>query len=182
VAQTKTLITAEELSKIAGDRRVELVYGELQDMTPIGVTHGKIALRLGGQLDSFLMKTKLGIAGVEIGVVLARDPDLVRAPDICFISASRLAPSALAGFFEGAPDLAIEVLSPSDRASEVQRKVQEYLQAGCQLVWVVDPESKTVTAFLPSGEARVYRGGQAVPGDPVLPGFSFQPGALFDPD
>lgn len=176
------MITAEQLMKVAGDRRVELVYGELQDMTPVGYPHGRITVRLGRLLDSFAEEKKLGGVLNECGVVLARNPDVVRAPDICFISASRLAPLTPTGFFEGAPDLAVEVLSPDDRASEVQKKIQEYLQAGCQLVWVVDPESKTVTAYLPSGDAQVYRGPESVPGDPVLSGFSFQPDALFNLD
>jgi Uma2 family endonuclease len=182
VGQTKTLITAEELPKIAGDRRVELVYGELRDMTPIGIEHAGLVARLLSWIVLLVDRRKLGLAGPELGCVLSRDPDVVRAPDISFISSSRLPSRQESGFFNGAPDLAVEVLSPSDTASEVQQKVQEYLQAGAKLVWIVDPQTKAVTAYEPSGNAHVYRGGEAVPGDPVLPGFSFQPDALFDPD
>ncbi len=181
MADTKVLITAEQLFELAEDKRVELVRGELVEITPIGVQHFRIVRLLLRQLDNFVTAGDLGEVGPELGFVLARNPDIVRGPDIAFISSRRVAPPDHRGFYEGPPDLAVEVLSPSDKASEVQQKVQDYLQFGTRLVWVVDPHTRTVTAYQPSGDARVYSGDEAVPGGDVLPGFSLRVAHLFRP-
>ena len=170
-------MTAEQLPESAGDRRTELVRGELVEMSPVGGPHGRIVIRLGSRLDSFVSQRKLGAVATEFGVILRRKPDTVRAPDLCFIAAGRTIPRR--GFFQGAPDLAVEVVSPEDRASELQEKVREYLAAGSRLVWLVDPQSETVTVYRPSGDAHVYSGNEEVSGEPVLPGFSFRPADLF---
>lgn len=81
---------------------------------------------------------------------------------------------------EGAPDLAVEVVSPDDRVVDIQQKIREYLHCGTRLVWLVDPRSKTITAYDPSGDAHVYAGDEPVPGGDVLPGFSFRPSELFE--
>ncbi len=158
---------------------MELVRGELVEMTPVNYPHSRLVPRLAGWMDSFVEQWKLGAVGIALGFILSRDPDVVRAPDIYFLSASKLNQVNPESFFEGAPDLAVEVLSPDDRASAVQEKVREYLAAGARLVWVADPRSKTVTAYQPSGEARVYSGNEEVTGEDVLPGFSFRPADLF---
>ena len=118
-------MTAEQLPESAGDRRTELVRGELVEMSPVGGPHSLIVLRLGSWLYSFVTQRKLGFAGTELGVILRRKPDTVRAPDLYFIAAARRVPAR--GFFDGAPDLAVEVVSPEDRASELQEKIREYL-------------------------------------------------------
>ena len=179
MAETRTLITAEQLPAIAGSRRVELVRGELVEMSPVGGEHSELTVLLASRILSFVRKRKLGTVGTERGFVLFRDPDVVRAPDVHFVSTVRESPADRKGFFPGAPDLAVEILSPDDKASAVQEKIREYLTAGTRLVWLVDPQSETVTAYHPSGEARVYAGEQAVPGEDVLPGFSFRPADLF---
>jgi Uma2 family endonuclease len=178
MAETQTLITAEQLLAMGNNRRFELVRGELVEMTPIGLEHFRVAGRLQARISTFVESRRLGIAGQELGCILSRNPDIVRAPDVAFLSSPRVTPGS-EKFFEGAPDLAVEVLSPDDRAAEIQQKVREYLGAGAQLVWIVDPRSKTVTAYLPSGGAHLYAGNEPVPGDPVLPGFSFLPSELF---
>jgi Uma2 family endonuclease len=131
------------------------------------------------RIGPFVEQHQLGLAGAELGCVLSRSPDVVRAPDVAFVSAARLTTLQEERFFEGAPDLAVEVLSPNDKASEIQEKIREYLAAGARLVWIVDPQSQTVTAYRPSGNARFYSGDQEVSGEDVLPGFSFRPSALF---
>jgi len=182
MASTKTLVTAQQLLEMGSDARFELVCGELVPMSPIGKYHGHIVLRLGSWLVTFVEQRKLGWFGTERGFILARDPDVVRAPDVYFLARHREPPGKDLGFCDGAPDLAVEVLSPSDTASEVQVKVQEYLSAGTQLVWVVDPRSETVTAYHPSGKAHLYSGDQDVTGEEVLPGFSFRCRDLFEID
>ncbi|MGH8246888.1 MAG: Uma2 family endonuclease, partial [Gammaproteobacteria bacterium] len=133
---------------------------------------------LGSWLIAFVKERKLGHVGTECGFILARNPDVLRAPDIHFIALARLGPEA-SGFFVGAPDLAVEVASRHDKVGELQKKIREYLTAGTRLVWLVDPRSETVTAYHPSGDARVYSGDPEVPGEDVVPGFSFRPAVLF---
>jgi Uma2 family endonuclease len=180
MADTKVLMTAEQLLELPRERRVELVRGELVDMAPVSIDHGDTVGLLQELIGPYVRSRKLGRVGPEIGFVLARNPDIVRAPDIAFVRAERLTQRKPKGFYEGPPDLAVEVLSPDDTASEVQQKVQDYLLHGTRLVWVVDPHSKTVTAYQPSGEAHVYSGDEAVPGGEVLPGFSLRPADLFN--
>ena len=119
------------------------------------------------------MEHRLGVcAGADGGVRLKPDPDTVRAPDVSFVRAERIPSGGLAaGYWPGAPDLAVEVLSPSDRYPEVQRKVQEYLDAGTWLVWVVDPESRTATVFHPGGRSIFLDCDGVLDGGAVLPGF-----------
>lgn len=179
MSETKVLITAEQLPEIARGRRVELVRGEVVEMAPVGLDHIRIVGLLISWIVPFVRERKLGVAGPELGCVLARNPDLVRAPDIAFVSKARWSGKAGEKFLEGAADLAVEVVSPSDKASEMQQKIDEYLAAGTRLVWLVDPQSRTVTAYHPSGDAHLYRGNQEVPGENVLPGFSFRPADLF---
>ena len=179
MAETSTLITAEQLREMAQDQRVELVRGQLVEMPPRGWEEGTIVPLLVSWLVPFVMERKLGQVNCGLGFILARNPDLVRGPDIALISAARLAGAPARGFFAGAPDLAVEVVSPLARVSEMQRKIREYLNAGSRLVWLVDPLSETVTAYHPSGDAHVYSGTQEVTGEDVLPGFSFRAADLF---
>jgi len=182
MGELKTLMTAEQIPLAAATRRAELVRGEVIEMSPVGRPHGRIVLRLGSLLLAHVSPRNLGEAGTEVGFVLARNPDTVRAPDVSFVSTARLASAPADGFFPGAPDLAVEVLSPEDRASEIQEKTREYLAAGSRLVWIVDPQTETVIAYRPSGDARIYSGADEVSGEDVLPGFSFRPTDLFHLD
>ena len=154
---TKTLVTADELLRLPrGTARYELVNGELSQMSPSGHVHGKVAARVGAKLVSFVESQGLGEAyAAETGFLLRHDPDTVRAPDAAFVSSATLAAREIpdAGFFPGAPDLAIEVVSPSDAYTEVEQKVSEWLEAGTQVVVVLDPRRKT---------GRVYRSGSEV--------------------
>lgn len=148
-------------------------------MSPVGLPHAFLAIRLGSWLDSFVSGKRLGRVASELGCVLFRNPDVVRAPDVCFISAARLMTAAQQGFFEGAPDLVVEILSPDDRASDVLEKVRQYLEAGARLVLVADPQTQTVSVHHPSGDAHVYSGTDEVSGGDAFPGFSFRPSDLF---
>lgn len=180
MASTKTLVTAQQLLEMGSDARFELVCGELVPMSPVNRDHGSIVFILASWLVPFVKQHRLGWFGTERGFILAHDPDVVRAPDVYFLARHRESPGKGVGFFDGAPDLAVEVLSPSDKATEVQVKVHEYLSAGTQIVWVVDPRSETVTAYHPSGKAHVYSGDQIVTGEDVLSGFSFRCRDLFE--
>jgi Uma2 family endonuclease len=176
---TTTLMTAEQLLLRAGDGRAELVRGELVELMPVGLLHFRLVGRLLSWLVVLIDTHKLGMAGTELGVVLARNPDVVRAPDICFLSKGRVPHPTSTRFFEGAPDLAIEVLSPDDRPGKTAEKIREYLEAGTRQVWIVDPDAATVTVHLPGGVSHTYSGDLEVSGGDILPGFLFRPADLF---
>jgi Uma2 family endonuclease len=142
-----TITTAQELLKATGLGRCELVRGQLKMMSPAGFEHGAIVAQITGPFQVFVRQHDLGIVtGAETGFYIERDPDTVRAPDLGFLKKDRLPESRVRAFFPGAPDLAVEVVSPDDRKREVLAKVQNWLETGCTLVWVVDPDKRTLVA------------------------------------
>ncbi|MBI4786214.1 MAG: Uma2 family endonuclease [Chloroflexi bacterium] len=182
IVQTR-LVTAEELERMPQhDEHVELVKGEIIRMTPAGHEHGEIALAIGSLVREFVRKHRLGkVYAAETGFVLARDPDIVRTPDAAFVSAARAArQTRRQGFFDGAPDVAVEVVSPEDTVEEVDAKVLKYLQAGTQLVWVVHPRTKTITAYRSLDNIRVLTMTDTLDGSDVLPGFAVAVGEIFE--
>jgi Uma2 family endonuclease len=133
-------MTADRLFGIKDDGfRYELVNGELRKMTPSGFNHGKVVARLTALLTLYVESNRLGaVLGAETGFKLASDPDTVRAPDIAFVKRERiLATGETEKFCPGPPDLAVEVLSPSDTVYEVEDKVTGWLAPGTTTVWVV---------------------------------------------
>jgi Uma2 family endonuclease len=175
---TRTLLTGEDLLKMRdGEKSYELVRGELIEMPPPGIVHGRRASRIAWLLEGFVQQNDLGIVCVESGFYIERDPDTVRGPDVMFFSRDRLDPDAeIEGYPELPPDLAVEIVSPSDSLQSILEKVEEYLRAGVRLVWVVYERSKSVTVY-PS-EVTLDEEDSLEGGD-VLPGFSVQVSALF---
>ena len=175
-------VTAEELFDLPDDgMRHELVEGELRSMTPAGMEHGRVALRLGARVLAHVEENSLGeVYAAETGFLLRRDPDTVRAPDVAFVAVDRLPPSSGGGFAELAPDLVVEVVSPSDRASEVASKAAMWLDAGVRLVWVVDPQARLSAVHHPGGLVTVLREDGTLDGEDVLPGFRLPLAPLFD--
>ncbi|MHC4938155.1 MAG: Uma2 family endonuclease [Planctomycetota bacterium] len=139
------ITTADQLLKAQHLGRCELVRGEFRQLIPPSFEHGRVTMRLGRRLANHVEPRGAGIvvAG-DPGFWLERDPDTVRAPDIAFVAAHRPA-GPKRGYYEGPPDLAVEVLSPDDRPGAVREKVAEWLEAGTREVWVVDPINRTVT-------------------------------------
>ena len=178
---TKALLTSEDLWKIVADgSRYELSRGELVPMTPVGLQHSWIVARLGAFLTRYVMEKSLGIVGTEGGFKLQREPDTTRAPDLHFISQERLTKEGITQkFADYPPDLAVEVLSPEDTASEILRKVQEYLAASVPLIWVVDPATKTVTIYRSLESVRVLCTDQELDGAEVIPGFRVKVSDIF---
>ena len=167
-------MTADELMLLPrGEWRCELVAGELRKMTPSGFEHGVIAGELASLLAQHVRPANLGlVCGAETGFLLASDPDTVRAPDVAFVSLDRIpAPEARRAFFPGPPDLAVEIVSPSDRLNEVDEKVEDWLRAGAGEVWVVNPRSRTVTVYRSATEILVLTSGDELNGGEVIPGF-----------
>ena len=172
-------MTAEELLPHPAYRCGELVGGALRVSEPPGWAHGRLAVLIARLLDSYVERHRLGAVVVEAGYLLSRNPDTVRGPDVSFVVAARVSPGQTKAFFAGAPDLAVEILSPFDSSSDVQEKVVDYLQAGARLVWLVDPESASITVHHPGQPPRVARGGDLLDGEDVVPGFQCQVSELF---
>ena len=146
--------------------KMELVRGEVVCMAPVGGEHGKRALRLGARILAFAGEHQLGEAGAEIGYRLRKDPDVVRAPDVSFLAASRLKDGRFPqGYVDGPPTLAVEVVSPGDRDGDVSTKVEDYLAAGTARVWVVRPEQRTITVYRSNGDAHIFREGETLGSD-----------------
>jgi Uma2 family endonuclease len=176
-------MTADELLRLRPDgRRYELVKGELKVMTPASPRHGRIAMRVGSLIEQYARQHDLGIVyAAETGFQLRKNPDTVRAADAAFVAKSRIPPEGEPeGYWATAPDLVVEVVSPSDSASEVQSKVADWLEAGCRLVWVVYPDTQTVTEYRSLTEIRVLTAEQPLEGDDVLPGFACGVSEIFE--
>ena len=145
MSETSRLVTADELEKYPDDDyRYELVEGRVIRMSPVGFQHGRVVIDFGARLNAHSRTHKLGAVLTEVGFKLRSNPDTVRAPDLAFIRQDRIPSVDPRGFWNGPPDLAVEVLSPDDRAPDVRAKVAEYLAHGVPLVMVVDPVRKTV--------------------------------------
>ena len=178
---TSTLVTAADLFLRSGDGvRYELIAGELTMMSPSGWRHGEIVGNLHGLLWAHVHDHDLGLVfGAETGFLIRRDPDTVRAPDIAFIAKKNLpATKPSEAYWPGAPDLAVEVLSPSDEPSKVQAKIKAWLAAGA-IVWVVDPESEVITCHKSSEEQRAASAGEQFAGEPIVPGFRCEVDEVF---
>jgi Uma2 family endonuclease len=173
-------MTAEEFSLLP-DRgtRQELVRGELEEMPPPQYRHGKTTANVEYVLNAWVRPRKLGRVVSEMGFLIERDPDTVLAPDCAFIRADRIPRPEPEGYFPLAPDLAVEVLSPSDRPGGVLAKVDLWRAAGTRLVWVVDPERREVRTFRPAAEPSVDREGDVLDGGDVLPGLAVPVADLF---
>jgi Uma2 family endonuclease len=167
------LVTAEELPAIVAgdDYRYELVAGRVIRMSPPGWQHGVVVVRLVGLLDAHIRPHRLGAVVTEVGFKLRTNPDTVRGPDVAFVRHERLPTEKLRGYWSGAPDLAIEVLSPSETSRDIDAKVSDYLSTGVSEVVVIDPEAETVTRHRPDQQPQVIRRGGELDLDDVVPGF-----------
>jgi Uma2 family endonuclease len=176
-------ITADELFRKPSDHyRYELVKGELRKMIPAGTRHGSIITRLLSALVQHVEALALGeVFGPDTGFKIAESPDTVRAPDIAFVSKGRIPAGELTEkFWPGAPDLAVEVISPTDTLYELDEKIEEYITSGVTLVWVVNPKKHTVTAYRPGAGPEVLAESDQLDGSPVLPAFQYPIAKLFE--
>ena len=174
VPERRRLMTAEELFEFPDDgRQYELVAGELIAMTPAGARQGAIAVRVARLLDEYAEAHDLGVCGTaEPGFILRRDPDLVRAPDVSFVTRARIPATGIpTSYWPFAPDLAVEVISPSDRLSDVHAKLADYFSAGTRQVWVMEPETRVVHAYRSLHDVQVIGEDGELDGGDVLPGF-----------
>jgi len=173
-------MTAEELIKLPrGNCRYELVKGELLTMSPAGARHGAVIINLTLPLAHHVKTHNLGVVfGAETGFTVERNPDTVLAPDIAFVRRSRIAKLG-EGYWEGAPDLAVEVASPSDSKSKIEKKVRCWLEGGASAVWIVNPKSRTVSVHGMNIEAMLLCEGDELCGGDIVSGFRFPVSEIF---
>lgn len=174
------LLSIEEFERLPEDGwRRELVRGRVVKEPPTGFEHGGIAGRVAGLLHSFVSEHGLGeVVTAETGFVLSDEPPTVRAPDVAFVAEARLTFDPV-GFAPLAPDLAVEIVSPSDTVSEIHSKVMDYLGAGARLVWVVEPRYRSVTVYRSREKIRLLTADEEIDGGTVLPGLRLNVSEIF---
>ncbi len=180
VPATGTRLTLDEFMALPGDARGELVDGVLVSSPPAGGAHGDINMRLGALLAAHVYPRDLGyLFGASTAFLLRPAPPLVRSPDLAFVPKHALPGGPPRGAVPVPPALAVEVVSPSNRPGEIARRVAEYVRHGSALVWVVDPDDRSVTVHAGGPFAEWLGEANTVDGGAVLPGFSTPVAALF---
>ena len=166
--------TAEEFERLDDDLRYELTRGELRPMPPPpGAEHGSLTIDLTLEVGLFVREHRLGRCfAAETRFTIERNPDTVVAPDMAYVARERLPAKMPAGFLDLAPDLVLEVRSPSDRKREVKEKVERWLAAGVRMVWELHPARRILTVYRPGAEAREPGIDDTLSGEDVLPGFA----------
>jgi Uma2 family endonuclease len=182
VATEKRIYTVDEFWQLSHrtDKRLELVRGELRELAPANEEHGYVTGQLFLLVAQFVKQRKLGFTfAAETGFVLSEEPATVRAPDFAYVSRER-APERWSRYFARfVPDLVAEVVSPTDTYGEVAQKVQDWLDFGVRMVWVVDPATRTVAVHRGGGTFRIYGEEDTLSGEDVLPGFVCKVSEIF---
>ena len=180
VVEKKIWTEAELLALEHPGHKCELVDGEIV-MSPVLFLHDLICAAIIRELSVFVRARRLGyVAGSNVGFWMTNGN--LRCPDACFVSKARAKanPKFPRAFFQGAPDLAVEVLSPNDTFESLHEKLVEYFESGCRLAWVVNPQDETVHVYHSSQPFQMLRRGDAISGEDVLPGFILSLSGLFD--
>lgn len=178
--------TAEELLAAGDLGPCELVRGEIVMMSPAGFEHGVLTQRIAAILHAFVSARGLSVVtAAETGFLLSRSPDTVRAPDAAFVAAARVPRGRTVGYFDGAPDLAVEVMSPTDlhdaaARARAEAKLQAWLDAGCREAWAIDPSSRTISIYRPAAPISILRGSDTL-SSAVLTGLTFAIAEIFPP-
>jgi Uma2 family endonuclease len=175
-----SLMTGEELLHRPDLEPCELVNGRIVALSPTGRGHGTAEAKLTARLTTYAEATGGGeVMTGEVGIFIRRNPDTVRAADILFISNERLARCAPSGYLDVAPELVVEVFSPTDRWSEVMEKLGDYFSAGVDRVWVLVPNLRRILAYRSSTDFIQLDQGQILTDEELLPGFSVPVAELF---
>lgn len=167
------LVTADELLHAPDDGlRRELVAGEVFVMAPAGEEHATIAAEILIELGQYVRERQLGRVYTEAGFKIEVDPDTVLAPDVAFVCRERIEEVGVGqGYRVGAPDLAVEVVSPNDSFGAVEAKVIQWLAAGCRMVVVVNPRKRTATVYRSRSDIVVLTESEEIDGGDVVPGW-----------
>ncbi|MFW6207049.1 MAG: Uma2 family endonuclease [Gemmatimonadota bacterium] len=175
-------LSVEEFQSLPEEEgyRLELSRGRIVREPAPGPRHGHLTGRLYRALAAFAEDEGLGLVFVDTAFVLSSAEGIVRAPDVAFVSSERVPPQGVTDrFWELAPDVAVEVVSPSNTVSAMQRKALEYLDAGAPLVWIVDPAERTATVHRGRDDIRILAEADALEGGEALPGFRLALADLF---
>jgi len=176
------LLTVEAFQRLPDEEgRMELVRGRVVRVPPAGAEHGHVGLNLVLVLAPHVRENDLGlVASLETGFVVEEDPPTVRAPDVAFISKERLPEGGIpTGYWRLAPDLAVEVVSPSDTADAVGEKALDYLRCGVREVWVLQPRGRLVTVYRSPTDVETLTEGDVLVNEALLPGFRIEVAELF---
>jgi Uma2 family endonuclease len=178
---TTRLYTVQDIEQAPPDGEWELIDGELVEVTPSGMESSRLAHRIGRIVGNYVDAHRLGVmTSADGGYVLFPDRATILVPDVAFIRADRLPPERERPRYPRlAPDLVIEVLSPSDSTSEVVAKVEMYQEAGVPLIWLVDPGKTTITVIAAGDPTEVLKLGDVLSGGEVLPGFAVPVAEIF---
>jgi Uma2 family endonuclease len=166
------LYTADDLFHMPTDgKHYELIRGELIEMAPTNGSHGVLTFEFAALLRNHIRAHKQGQGfGAETGFKLSENPDTILAPDVAYISAEHAKPLT-DKFVDGAPDLAIEVVSPGNSANEINEKTALYFHAGTRQVWIVYPNTRTIYVYTSATKVTILSGADILDGSDVLPGF-----------
>ncbi|MSQ06657.1 MAG: Uma2 family endonuclease [Dehalococcoidia bacterium] len=177
------VFTADDLLRLPDDGwRYELVRGGLRKMAPAGKHHGVLAVRVTWRLAQYVEAHSLGdVCAAETGFRLSSAPDTVLAPDVAFISRQRLSEVGreVEGYWPGAPDLVVEVISPSDTYTEVDTKVLKWLAGGARMVVVINPRTKRVAVYRSPTDVTILGDRDVLDGQDVVPGWTMALADLF---
>lgn len=182
---TKTLMTCQEFERLAMSEKLgpcELIDGEVIPLSPGGFKHSKVSLRIGVILDRFIHGKSIGhVLGNEVGMHVRQDPPRSRGADVAFISYKRLPKGQLSdGFLTVAPELTVEVIGQHNAWGDMEEKIKDYHTFGVDMVWVADPNTRTVKQYPRDGEPTILHDGQQIGGGTVLPGFKASVAEFFD--
>jgi Uma2 family endonuclease len=178
------LLTVDEFEAMALADRVntwELIWGEVREVPGSGFEHSGVGVAFSAELRQFVRPRDLGVVtGADGTFILSREDRVVLIPDVAFVAKDRLPPAdRRQRFFDGSPDLAVEIVSPSNRQSEVAEKVRLWLRFGTRLVWVVDPSNRTIAVWTADGTMRLLGETDELDGGEALPGFRVAIADLF---
>lgn len=186
MSMTTHLMTADELltmphSEHGNDYRYELIRGELKKMSPTKPMHGIVTARLTIAVGQHVEIEDVGeMFGAETGFLVEQNPDTVIGADVAFITHERLATiENINKFVPFAPDLAVEVLSPSNTVDEIDEKIALYFAAGARLVWVANPKRRTFAVYRSPTDVQIFTEADTLDGGDVLPGFTYNLAKLF---
>jgi Uma2 family endonuclease len=177
------LLTGEDLFEMGDVPWVELVKGEMVNVSPTGHLHGRVENNIAFALETFVRQRRLGrVLTGEVGIYTGRNPDTTRAADVAYISNERMRQVKSPSYLDIAPELIVEILSPTDQWGQVVQKLQEYFAIGVQAVWVADPQTQSVQVYRSLTDVQRFTVDDTLPGGAVLPGFSAPVKELFAVD
>ncbi len=183
MATIESSVTPEDLLKIRDRPMPELVDGQLLERPPMGLKSDAIASRLGRWIGNHVESHDLGfVCGAQGSYqIFPDDSRKVRIPDVSFLKKERMPPGPLPdGHCRVVPDLVVEVVSPNDQVSELNAKIEDFLNAGVPLIWVADPETWTIHVYRSGGTVTRLRAGDILDGEDVLPGFRCEVTRIFE--